>query len=143
MTDQDNTDLSQNLFFLSSAFARKLSAQADDAFATLGLSSSHALILLLVYHEPEIQPSSLSKKLYLKPSTITRLVQKLENRGLVDRRSEGRSTLIVCTNEGAQSAEKINSIWSELLDQKKEELGERYVEVLSEMISNAIGTIDQ
>ncbi len=143
MPDQDNTDLSQNLFFLSSAFARKLSAQADNAFATLGLSSSHALILLLVYHEPEIQPSSLSKKLYLKPSTITRLVQKLESRGLVDRQSEGRSTLIVCTNEGVQSAEKINLIWSELLDQKKEELGERYVEVLSEMISNAIDTIDQ
>lgn len=133
--------LDENLFFLSGALARKLSGEADEAFASVGLSASHALILLLVHQEPEIQPSTLAEKLYLKPSTITRLVNKLERRHLVIRESMGRATSIVCTSEGVEVASQIENRWQNLLKEKQEQLGERYVEVLSEMIANALETI--
>jgi len=138
MPDNENRILNKNLFFLSSALARKLSAEADEAFAKYGLSTSHALILMLVQKEPGIQPSSLAEKLYLKPSTITRLVQKLERRQLVQRNSEGRSKSIVCTSNGDETVKKIEEQWDNLLKQKKEKLGNRYVEVLAEMISNVL-----
>ena len=138
MTKTGDEVLNNNLFFLSSALARKLSAQSDEVFAQFGLSTSHVLILMLVKDEPGIRPGTLADKLYLKPSTITRLVQKLEGRQLVERNSEGRATSIVCTSKGSNMTPEIISEWQRLWAQKREKLGDRYVEVLSEMISNAL-----
>ena len=138
------TDITEkNLFFLTGALSRKLSNQADDVFATVGLSSSHALLLWLIRNNPNIQPSELANQMQLKPSTITRLVQKLERQGLVDKRSEGRATSISCTDEGEDMAVDIEQKWEQLIQQKREKLGDRYVEVLSEMISNAIETMGE
>lgn len=142
MADIENDILGDNLFFLASAFSRKLSREADEVFASVGLSSSHALLLLLIKHNPNIQPSQLARELHLKPSTITRLVQKLERRGLVGKQSEGRATVIACTSNGDKVAENIHQQWKELMTAKQDELGNRYVEVLSEMISNALETVN-
>ena len=142
MANPKESFLENNLFFLSGALSRKLAAESDDKFATIGLSTSHALLLLLIQQTPDIQPGQLAGKLHLKPSTISRLVQKLEHRKLVERESEGRATSIRCTKEGEKMSKQLQRDWQELLDQKKEELGERYVEVLSEMISNALDKMD-
>lgn len=141
MDDQPTEITAQNIYFLTSALARKLTGQADEAFASIGLSSSHALLLLFIYEEPGIQPSMLAEKLYLKPSTITRLVQKLERRELVTKEPEGRSKSIACTSKGKEMAAKVDETWQQLFRQKETELGERYVAVLSEMISKAIKEI--
>ncbi|GAA5522525.1 MarR family transcriptional regulator [Aliifodinibius salicampi] len=142
MADERDLDLSQNLFFLAGALSRELSYQADEAFASVGLSSSHALLLLLIHRDPGVQPGALANKLHLKPSTITRLVQKLERRELVEKESQGRATAISCTGKGIRMAERISEQWQELLQGKQEELGERYVSVLSEMISKALDTME-
>lgn len=131
-----------NLFFLTGSLSRKLTNQADEAFATVGLSSSHALLLWLIANNPDIQPSQLANRMQLKPSTITRLVQKLERRELVEKQSEGRAIAIRCTDKGEQLAQEIEQKWEQLIKQQKEKLGDRYVEVLSEMIANAISTVD-
>ncbi|WP_445665456.1 MarR family winged helix-turn-helix transcriptional regulator [Fodinibius sp. AD559] len=132
-----------NIFFLTSAFARELSNQADKMLKTIGLSPSHTLLLYLVNKNPEIQPSQLAEMLHLKPSTITRLVQKIERRGLVEKQSEGRATKVVCTSYGKITVEKVQEKWEKLIQHKREELGERYVDVLSEMISNALDTMEE
>lgn len=142
MADEHDLDLSQNLFFLAGALSRELSYQADEAFASVGLSSSHALLLLLIHRDPGVQPGALASKLHLKPSTITRLVQKLERRELVEKESQGRATAISCTDKGVQLSEKISEEWQELLQGKQQELGERYVSVLSEMISKALDNME-
>lgn len=143
MADSSKELLTNNLFFLSAAFSRKLSRQADDVFASIGLSSSHALLLLLIHREPEIQPGALADKISLKPSTITRLVQKLEQRELVNRESKGRATAVTCTSKGNDLTTDIENKWQELLDKKRDQLGDRYVEVLSEMISNALEKVEK
>lgn len=143
MAEERDFVLSENLFFLSGALSRKLSSRADEAFASIGLSSSHALLLLLIHKNPEVQPGTLARKLHLKPSTITRLVQKIERRDLVEKESRGRSLAIRCTDKGAEMAEDINQRWQQLLDRKEEELGSRYVQVLSEMIAKALETLNK
>lgn len=139
----ENETLKNNLFFLTSALYRKLTREADEVFAAMGLSYSHALILVLIHKDPEIQPSLLAERMHLKPSTITRLVQKLETRQLVKKESSGRATSIACTSEGDKTAEEIEQKWYELVNKKKEELGDRYVDVLSEMIANALDEMDK
>lgn len=132
-----------NLFFLTGALSRKLTNEADEIFATVGLSSSHALLLWLISENPDSQPSQLADQMQLKPSTITRLVQKLERRELLEKQSEGRATVIRCTGEGEKLAADVEQKWERLIQQKTDQLGDRYVEVLSEMIANALEAMDE
>lgn len=130
-------DFAESLFFSSNALNRQLNAMADNAFRELGLTSSYVFLLMLVNDQPGIQPMELSKKLQLTPSTITRLVEKMEYRGYLKRRSEGRSTHIELTEEGIAIQPKLKQAWENLQKKYTSILGERYTEVLSEMIYKA------
>ena len=130
-------DFAESLFFSSNALNRQLNTMADDAFRELGLTSSYAFLLMMVNDQPGIQPMDLSKKLGLTPSTITRLVEKMEYRGYVNRRSEGRSTHIKVTEKGEQLCTKLEQAWVNLKRSYTSILGDRYTKVLSEMTYKA------
>ncbi len=85
------------LYFASSAFARKIEKLANKSWKKLGLSPSHAYLLMLVIEEPGIQPTGLVGQLQLTPSTITRLIEKLEEKKLVIRTTEGKITNVYPT----------------------------------------------
>jgi DNA-binding MarR family transcriptional regulator len=82
----------QCLYFSSNALARKIEKLAGESWKKVGLSPSHAYLLMLVIEEPGIQPTELAKQLLLTPSTITRLIEKLEEKKLVVRTTEGKVT---------------------------------------------------
>lgn len=84
----------QCLYFASQALARKVEKLAVACWQPTGLSPSHAYLLMLVLESPGIQPTELCAQLQLSPSTITRLAEKLEGKGLLVRRMEGKSTHI-------------------------------------------------
>jgi DNA-binding MarR family transcriptional regulator len=73
---------------------------AKESWKKVGLSPSHAYLLLLAIEEPGIQPSELVKQLLLTPSTITRLIEKLEDKKLVVRTTEGKITNVYPTPKG-------------------------------------------
>jgi len=90
----------QCLYFSSNALARKVEKLAKESWKKVGLSPSHAYLLLLAIEEPGIQPSELVKQLLLTPSTITRLIEKLEDKKLVVRTTEGKITNVYPTPKG-------------------------------------------
>ena len=100
ITCKPDTRLSACLLFSANALARAITAIGDDEFGRFGLSYSHAYLLCEVADQPGVTPSELSEIMYLTPSTITRLVEKLEQKRLVRRASEGKKTLIYATAEG-------------------------------------------
>src|SRR4029079_3552054 len=87
-----NSKYCQCLYFSSNALARKIEKLANDSWKKVGLSPSHAYLLMLAIEEPGIQPSALVRQLLLTPSTITRLMEKLEEKKLVVRTNEGKVT---------------------------------------------------
>lgn len=78
------------VYFASGALARKIEKLATEAWQKVGLAPSHGYLLMMVLEEPGIQPNKLVQELFLSPSTITRLIDKLENKKLVRRVSEGK-----------------------------------------------------
>ncbi len=116
---------------------------ADDAFRKVGLAPSYAFLLMAVNERPGIQPSELSEILGLTPSTITRLVEKMEYRGYLSRSSEGRATYIEPTESCRDMDEDIHEAWRELRNSYTEILGERYTTVLTEMSSKAINQLSR
>lgn len=88
------------LFFSTNALARKVEKLALQSWKPSGLSPSHAYLLMMVIEDPGVQPGCLSQQLQLTPSTITRLIEKLEQQKLVHRSYEGKATNVHATPKG-------------------------------------------
>jgi DNA-binding MarR family transcriptional regulator len=78
------------LYFSSNALARKVEKLAQESWKPVGLSPSHGYLLMTVVEQPGIQPGLLAEHLQLQPSTITRLIEKLEEKKLAIRITEGK-----------------------------------------------------
>lgn len=130
-------DFESCLYYSSNNLSRLLSKMADEAFKEVGLAPSYAFLLMAVNDRPGIQPSELSEILGLTPSTITRLVEKMEYQGYLERISEGRSTHVHPTDACRAKNRDIRSAWQQLQQRYTGILGERYTEVLTEMTVKA------
>lgn len=98
---------SQCLYFASGALARKIEKMATESWKEVNLSPSHAYLLFAVLEEPGLQPTTLSEHLQLQPSTVTRLVEKLEEKKLVVRTTEGRLTNVYPTPKAKELLPKM------------------------------------
>jgi DNA-binding MarR family transcriptional regulator len=117
---------SQCLYFTSAALARKVEKIAIDVWKEIDLPPSHAYLLMVVLEQPGIQPSGLVSELHLQPSTITRLVEKLELKKLLVRTTEGKITNIYPTPKAKellprmkQCVQKFYKIYSSLLGKEE------------------------
>jgi MarR family transcriptional regulator, organic hydroperoxide resistance regulator len=104
-----NSRFCQCLYFSSNAFARRVEKLASETWKKVGLSPSHAYVLLLVIEEPGIQPTAIVHQLLLTPSTITRLIEKLEEKKLVVRTTEGKLTNIYPTPKAKALLPEMNN----------------------------------
>lgn len=90
----------QCLYFSANSLARKTEKLAQQSWSRVGLSPSHGYLLMLVIEEPGIQPTAIAEQLQLQPSTITRLIEKLESAGLTHRVTEGKTTCVFPSTKG-------------------------------------------
>jgi DNA-binding MarR family transcriptional regulator len=112
---------SKCLYFTSNALARKVEKLAIESWKRVDLSPSHGYLLMLILEEPGMQPGNIASQMQLTPSTITRLIEKLEAKKLVVRTTEGkitnvypspkakemRSELYACVNNFSETYSKV------------------------------------
>jgi DNA-binding MarR family transcriptional regulator len=104
------------LYFTAGALAREMSHRADRAFATTGLTPTQAFALLCIADEPGVNPSEIAGRLHIAPSTVTRAVDTLRDRGLVETTSAGRAVDIAATKAGAAMVETVMNAWHALYE---------------------------
>ena len=114
------------LYYSANALSRLMTKMADEEFAITGLSSSYAFLLMTVNDKPGIQPKEISEQMQLTPSTITRLIEHLEQKKLVERKSTGRTTEVHPTEKSNKLDKKIKVAWrclyirySELIEEEE------------------------
>lgn len=108
--------LDECLFFSSGKLARAIGKAAEEAFSITGLSPSHAFLLFTINQNNGIHQKKVGSLLHLTPSTITRFVEKLENKGLITRRAEGKNVRLYITEKGIQLQPTITKAWGNLHD---------------------------
>jgi DNA-binding MarR family transcriptional regulator len=111
------------LYFTVSRLSRLMNKMAEESFAKIGLSPTYAFLMMLVKDHPGISQKELSEQLHITPSTITRFIDKLEHKGLVQRRNEGKSVLIDPTENGLKLQDEIKQCWENLYNRYSEILG--------------------
>lgn len=112
------------LYFSANSLARAITRLAEEAFNPTGLSPSHAFLLMLVIEQPGITPTELAGHLHLAPSTVTRLIDVLRHKNLVEKKTRGKSALIYPTKEGAALTEPLAASWKALYDAYSGRIGE-------------------
>ena len=131
------TRFSACLLFSANALARAITTVGDEEFGRLGLSYSHAYLLSEVVLQPGVSPSQLSETLFLTPSTITRLVEKLEQKQFVRRESEGKKTLIYPTTTGKAMQPAIAEAWSRAGEKYAKAIGQENICQFTKQVFNA------
>ena len=131
------------LYFSANALARTMTRIAEEKFAATGLSPSYAFLVMTVNDKPGIQPKEISEMMQLTPSTVTRLIDKMEQKGLLARKSLGKNTEVWPTENGEKLNTLIKSSWKEMYDYYVEILGEENAVTLTSEVYNAATKLEE
>lgn len=130
------------LFFSVTKLARGFGKIGDDAFSKTGLSPSHAFILYLVNCSGPLHQKEIGEKLHLSPSTITRFIEKLESKGLVEKNVDGKNAVITSTDKGLALHDEISEGWRRLHKQYENILSEEEVATFIALSEKLLKTIE-
>ena len=125
------------LYFTSNKLSRILNKMAEEEFHKTGLSPSHALTLMNIDFQPGLTQKELSEIMNIKPSTTTRFIDKLETRGLVERKTKGKSSYLYPTQKGIDLQVDIGECWGNLYKRYSETLRQKEGVQLTEIIDKA------
>ncbi len=87
-------DFQRDLLFLLHDVARLLRIDADKRARADGMTRAQWGILIWLDRQPGISQKELSELLEVEPITVARLIDRLEGRGLVERRPDARDRRI-------------------------------------------------
>ena len=89
-----------SLYFASGAFGRAVEKLATECWKNSGLSPSQGSLLLHLILHTDSFPCYISSDLRVNPSTVTRLADQLEAKGLVYRMPSGHWNYLGVTKKG-------------------------------------------
>ncbi len=87
-------DFEHDLLFLLHDVARLLRVDADKRARAHGMTRAQWAILIWLEREPGISQKELAELLEVEPITVARLVDRLEGRGMMERRPDPRDRRI-------------------------------------------------
>jgi DNA-binding MarR family transcriptional regulator len=105
----DNLLLSNHLCFAIYATSREMIKLYHPLLKELGITYPQYLVLLVLWEKEKISVKGLGKELYLDSGTLTPVLKRLEERGLIIRersKEDERSVIITLTTEGNEFKEK-------------------------------------
>jgi DNA-binding MarR family transcriptional regulator len=80
---------------------------------------------MIVNENPGVHPGEISLQMQWAPSTVIRLIEKMEYRGYLKREHAGRTTEVYPKDTGMELNTKIKEAWANLYRQYAEVLGEQ------------------
>jgi DNA-binding MarR family transcriptional regulator len=130
------------LYFSSNALARLMTKIADEEFSSTGLTTSYAFLLMTINDKPGIQPTEISRHMMLTPSTVTRLIDKLESKRYLKREYEGKLAKVFPTEKSLVLDKKLRESWHKLFIKYSDLLGENVSLELTTDISKAVEKLE-
>lgn len=135
MSKNIQESLDSCLFFTVKKLDRALNKLADESFQKVGMTPTYAFILLILAEEDGKLQKDIAQILYIAPSTLTRLVEKLIYKGYVTTLTEGRTRKVYLTVNGRELLPDIREAWDNLHARYKAILGDDYADDLASIIN--------
>jgi MarR family transcriptional regulator, organic hydroperoxide resistance regulator len=131
------------LYYSTNALGRIMTKMAEEEFSLTGLNPSYAFLLMIVNEKPGVQPTELSELMMLTPSTITRLVDKLVDKGYIERKINGKLVFLNPTGKSIELDPKLKEAWVRLYKRYTSILGENQANILTIGIYDAAMKLEE
>ena len=132
------------LYFNLNALARRVNRLWEEAFREQGLSASQGYLLRVVLEQPGISHKGLAEALVLEKSTVTRFVNALERKGLVNREpGVGREVGVTPTAEAQALAGELEAAAKGLNKSLRKQLGKKETRELVERLRQTAERIEE
>lgn len=128
---------SKCLFFSYSALARALARVAEEQFAACDLSATQGYILIALSKAPGITASDLASVLFLDQSTVTKTIDRMVAKGLVQREPFGRSVRVFPTGKGDMKGVEAKAAWMKTRQVYMKAIGEPSAKLLAAELAKA------
>ena len=118
------------------ALARTHRARLATLLAPHGIHAGQDVLLLALWMEPGLSQAALASRLGVEPPTITRMLQRLERSGLVERRIDPHDARVLRVHPTPRSRlleGTVRRAWAQLEDILVAELGEEAAARLREL----------
>jgi MarR family transcriptional regulator, organic hydroperoxide resistance regulator len=133
MSDEKNA-YCKCLYYSANALARVATKMAEEEFAAVNLAPSYAFVVMTVNKKPGLLAGELAEIMMLTPSTVTRLLEKLETQQLIKRHIEGRITMIYPTPKSVEINPAIQVAWRKFYKRYTDILGKEFAHQLADDI---------
>lgn len=118
----------------SNSFSREISRHFDSYFDEYDLATSYVELLLILYEKDELSQNDLADEMKLAPSTITRFVNKLVKKGLVQKKKVGRTAVITLSKKGGDQLPALKKRFDDAVNDLKAILSDKYVHTTKELL---------
>ena len=141
----ENELLIQEIVSAIRKFVRAVSLDAFTMSKQYGLTGPQSSVLRTLVKEGHLSSASLSRRLYVTPSNITGIIDRLEKKGLVERtRKEGdrRVALITLTKSGTELSNSLPDPIEKKLIYELGDLEPEHVRILALVMNQILNLID-
>ena len=111
------------IYFNLVTLTRKINKIWAEEFERLGLSPSHGYLLFAIAEKPDTSQKLLSELMELDASTITRFIDTLSRKGLVEKTTKGRGAIITITPAGKKMYLDVKMVMDKLYGQMQVHFG--------------------
>lgn len=115
-------------------FSREITRHFDSYFEEYDLATSYVELLLILYDQDELSQNDLAEEMQLAPSTITRFINKLVKRGLVEKNKVGRTAVITLSPKGEELTPVLKQSFKNAVNDLERILGDKYVHTTKELL---------
>lgn len=140
VSDHDSALTQSRLGTALHLLARAHRARLAALLAPHGVHPGQDLLLLAVWGEPGLRQAALAARLGVEPPTVTRMVQRLERSGLVERRRDPHDARLLRIHPTPRSRlleATVRRAWSDVDARLLEALGEGDAERLRKLLDAA------
>lgn len=135
--NKENEDMSLKLWIVLSRAARSVSDKVQDDIRTRGLNTTEFAVLELLYHKGEQQIQHIGKKILLSSGSMTYVVDKLTEKGLIRRKActeDRRVSFAVITDKGMTFMNEVFPKHKKAIQQLLDILDDNEKEVLIQLL---------
>lgn len=111
----------------ANSFSREISRHFDSYFEEYDLATSYVELMLILHNNEELSQNDLAEEMNLAPSTITRFINKLVKRSLVQKKKSGRTAVINLSKKGQALVPKLKDSFDRAMADLQNILSEKYV----------------
>lgn len=127
----------------ANSFSREISRHFDSYFEEFDLATSYVELFLIVLEKEEVMQNDVAEEMNLAPSTITRFVNKLVQKGILKKEKSGRTAVIKISIEGEKLAPKLKSSYERALQDLEDVLSDKYVHTTEGLLLHGVNILKE